>query len=131
MSAVSRLKKIVATLLLVSWLPATSWCFVERAGWAVADDDGSPVGESSQIAPCWNVSSSIYKFANHHREPTQMPREFGAPLSNPLGLDLVQNAIDCVEFGVAPPELSKRWHFSFRTALLPRAPSSFLTDSSR
>ena len=81
----NRLKTIVATLLLISWIPATSWCFVERAGWVTADDDGSPVGESSQIAPCWDVASSIYKVADNHHDGTPVPHEFGASLSDPLG----------------------------------------------
>jgi hypothetical protein len=120
---VNPLKTILATLLFACWIPATSWCYLERAGWIADTDDGTPVGESSQTAPCLNVAPAIYKPVHDQREPAPTPVCTRVPLSNPFELTPLQNLICCVEFGVSPPELCKSWQFSLRAASAPRAPS--------
>ena len=119
----SRLKTILATLLFACWIPATSWCYLERAAWIPDTDDGTPVGESSQTAPCWNVAPAVYKLVHDQRERAPMPVRMCMPLSGPFQITPPQNLICCVEFGVSPPELCKSWQFSFRAASVPRAPS--------
>jgi hypothetical protein len=119
----SRLKAILATLLFACWIPATSWSCLERAGWIPDTDDGTPVGESSQTAPSWNVAPAIYKLVHNQREPAPTPARILVPLSDPFELTPLRNLVCCAEFGVAPPELSKCWQFSFRAASAPRAPS--------
>ena len=119
----SRLKTTLAALLFACWIPATSWCYLERAGWIPDTDDGTPVGESSQAAPCWNAVPAIYKLVHGQRETAPTPVRMRVPLSNPFELTPLQNLICCVEFGVSPPELCKSWQFSFRAASAPRAPS--------
>ena len=51
----SQLKTILAALLFACWIPATSLCLLERAGWIACNDDGCPVGESSQRHPLGQV----------------------------------------------------------------------------
>ena len=96
---------------------------LERAGWVAADDDGSPVGESSQMAPCWNIASLPYKLAHIQEAVPPLPNDHGVPASKQWEINLFRSAIDGAELGVSPPEFCKRWQFSFRTAAPPRAPS--------
>jgi hypothetical protein len=119
----SRSKTILTTLLFACWIPATSWSCLERAGWIPDTDDGTPVGESSQTAPCWSVAPAIYKLVHDQRESAPRPVRMLVPLSDPFELTPLENLICCVEFGVSPPELCKSWQFSFRAASAPRAPS--------
>ncbi len=119
----NRLSKILGTLLLVSWISATSFCFLERAGLVSADDDGSPIGESSQTAPCWNVASAPDKVADSYSDIAPLPHLFDALFGEPLDYAVAQGATDGVGVGVAPPEYCKRWQFVFRAAAPPRAPS--------
>ncbi len=120
----SPLKTILATLIFACWIPATSWSCLERAGWISDIDDGTPVGESSQTGPCWNVAPAIHKLLHNQREPTPTPTRTLVLPNELFELAPLQNLIPCAEFGVAPPELGKCWQFFFRAASAPRAPSS-------
>lgn len=120
---VSRLKTILATLLLVWWIPTSSWCYLERAGLIPDSDDGTLVGESSQTAPCWNVAPEIYKLVHNQREPAPTSVRVSVSLSSLFEVTPLQNLTCCVKFGVSPPELCTSWQFSLRAASAPRAPS--------
>ena len=64
---VKKLKKAGGWLLLVIWLPATSLCLVERAGWMANDDccpssASKPVpAEPSSDPTCCTLASASYK----------------------------------------------------------------------
>lgn len=121
LSVVSRLRAIIAVLLVALWLPATSWCLLERAGWVTCNDDGRPVGESQESSACCVIASSTYKLDGSQR--TAVPLLVDAPVLL-VGLFESQSIQSgCVEFGVSPPEIFASWQFSSRAASAPRAPS--------
>jgi hypothetical protein len=124
---VDRLKILTGWLMLVIWLPATSLCLVERAGWLSADEccqksatDTSPANSTEKTA-CCALGSSSYK-ANENERLLSLPFDFLATLDFvPASSHLVEGY--CNAATQAPPDLSVTWQFSFRTALPPRAPS--------
>jgi hypothetical protein len=118
------LKRFQTTILIVLvalWVPATSWCLLERAGWAGPHDDGSAVGESPQSCVCCVLSSAPYKFDGNQRVAVSFSGNSPALLVSPVESQTDQSA--CAESGVSPPEICASWQFSFRAASAPRAPS--------
>ena len=113
-------------LLALLWLPATSFCLVERAGLleqkccseeATPAPPGLPEGDS----PCCSLASPTYK-AN----------EFDSQLIPALLLDSTPEVPQTTAAGPEPPlviealaapELLISWHFFCRAAGLARAPT--------
>jgi hypothetical protein len=121
-SFVDRLKTTMAALLLVLWIPATSLCLLEAAGW-ISDADGCAAGQSLESSPCCALASATYKIQENRQvaQPSyaveialvvELPKLISAPNHSALG-----------EIGVSPLELVKTWQFCSRAASTPRAPS--------
>ena len=120
----NRLKLVAATALLALWLPATSLCLMENAGW-LTKNDGCGDNQSSEMSPCCALASAAYKMDDNRSETAPAAPQF-VLLTNLAHLDQAwpQLFADVSECGVSPPELSTSWQFSSRAALAPRAPSS-------
>jgi hypothetical protein len=119
---VRRLKIIVASALLVMWMPATSFCLAENAG-VITKNGGCADCPSSQASPCCVLASAAYKLDDN-----------GSAVVPGLGhkIPLVRDTFDAhPEVGASlarkgfepPPELRSSWQFCIRAAANPRAPS--------
>ena len=118
-----RSRTIVTTCLLALWLPATSLCLMENAGW-LTKNNGCCESQSSETSPCCALAAASYKMDESKlaTAPAAQVCVLLIDLANPRS---VPQPFDRVaESGVSPPELSASWQFSFRAALAPRAPSS-------
>jgi hypothetical protein len=122
-SRVNRLKIIVATALLVIWIPATSLCLAENAG-LVADSDHCGDSPSSQTQPCCVLASAAYKLDDNSHVAVLSPDKLVSlfrdtvEVHRPLVVCLARNGCE------SPPELRSSWQFCIRAAANPRAPSS-------
>jgi hypothetical protein len=122
-SRVNRLKIIVATALLVIWIPATSLCLAENAG-LVADSDHCGDSPSSQTQPCCVLASAAYKLDDNSHVVVLSPDKLVSlfrdtvEVHRPLVVCLARNGCE------SPPELRSSWQFCIRAAANPRAPSS-------
>ena len=126
---VRRLKAIVGWVLLVVWLPATSLCLVERAGW-LADDECCPSAapkpspsKPSSDSACCTLASATYKAdedAQLHVTAPLVPwgSIFEEPVADSEPVPVAGHLDD-----LGPPELRPSWQFTFRAALPPRAPT--------
>jgi hypothetical protein len=129
LSAVRMLKTLTAALLVLLWLPATSLCLLESAGFIEKGDCCSKVsdrpapGKTGCDQPCGIVAAGQYLSQQDHfvlSAPVFETPNCCIPsvLENRslvgLGRDVPSTA---------PPELVTCRHFFFRTALAPRAPS--------
>jgi len=123
------LKTLTAALLVLVWLPATSLCLMESAGFikkgdCCSKDSDRPVsGKTGCDKPCGVLASGGYLFQQDHfvlSAPVSVAPDFCIPttleIQPPAGIGRDAPA-------TAPPELIGCRHFSFRTALPPRAPS--------
>ena len=124
-----KLKKAVGWLLLVIWLPATSLCLVERAGW-LANDDCCPSsaskpapGKSSGDSTCCTLASASYKADDYSHLHITAPLFIGVLIFEAFAGDSEAGQVDCNSDDVGPPTLRTTWQFTSRTALPPRAPS--------
>jgi hypothetical protein len=121
-SRVNRLKLIVATALLVIWIPATSLCLAENAG-VVANSDHCGGCPSSQASPCCVLASAAYKLDDNGSVVMPWPGNSVWLVRNtidvhpPLLICLARNGCE------SPPELRSSWQFCIRAAANPRAPS--------
>jgi len=121
---------MITIALVVFWLPATSHALLEQAGWIhleeTSTDDGSGSDHDHDAADGVCIAGS-----NHIHVPH--PQLSGSPLPLEYG-DCSLRLAALIETllvapagpdppGVAPPELSHTWQFSFRASLPPRAPS--------
>jgi hypothetical protein len=120
---VDRLKTTIAALLLGLWLPATSFCLLENAGW-IAKSDGCPDDQSSESSPCCALASATYEMHEGAAMVVPSPASVVAWLPDLPTLILPPAQAAIAESGVSPPELAQSWQFSFRAALKPRAPSA-------
>ncbi|MEO6035885.1 MAG: hypothetical protein ABIQ35_11565 [Verrucomicrobiota bacterium] len=126
-----QLQKILTIVLLVAWLPTSSHALLEYAGLIHGHlfdhDSAAPVphdhdSESHEAADGKFASSST-------RVGISRPDFMAMPvLICAQGLDwfsqcYVAATSSLAPSGTAPPQLSHRWQFSFRTALPARAPS--------
>src|SRR5882724_8841347 len=122
-SRVNRLKLIVATALLVIWIPATSLCLAENAG-LVANGDHCGGCPSSQASPCCALASAAYKLDDNGSVVMPSPGDSVSlfrdtvEVHRPLVVCLAGNGCE------SPPELRSSWQFCARAAANPRAPSS-------
>ena len=121
-SIVDRLKTTMAALLVVLWIPTTSLCLLEAAGW-VSDADGCATSQSSGSSPCCALASASYKAQENQQLAVPFCLLAIAFLVDVLKLIPARNNSSIGEVGVSPPELSQSWQFSVRAALEPRAPS--------
>jgi hypothetical protein len=122
------LHKVATVVMLVVWLPATSLCLLERAGWLPNDDccpSSAPPSQSTPKgdSPCCTLASATYK-VNDERPVLAVPvLLLLAPLLPALKEPLVLPQNRTGFLTVAPPDLAVKWQFFFRTASPPRAPS--------
>ena len=120
---VSLLKIVVASALLVIWIPATSVCLAENAG-LVVDSDHCGDCPSSQASPCCVLASAAYKLDDNGSVVMPSPGDSVSPFRDtvevhrPLVVCLAGNGCE------SPPELRSSWQFCVRAAANPRAPSS-------
>jgi hypothetical protein len=117
--AMTRLKIIVASALLVLWLPATSFCLAENVGLIPTGrccDERTPADAS----PCCVVASAAYKLDDN--SSLILPyscHALGCLTINGAPLERISFALN----GDSPPEIRSSWQFSSRAAASPRAPS--------
>jgi hypothetical protein len=121
-------KTLATALLLVCWLPATSHALLEQAGWIhTAHEDA----EDHSTDNDHDAADGICHVAPTKVQPPQ-PEIHGGPLLVSASLSLTHDTLFNASLsmasgpdppGVAPPELSHIWQFSFRASLPPRAPS--------
>jgi hypothetical protein len=126
---VQRIKAVVALVLAFVWLPAASCCLIDASGLFAKQDccseerprSASGPGDCDQ--PCGALASASY-FPQQSQLLVFVP--VGVPIFDGTGaLKPVRPAVRVSrDFpATAPPELAGHWQFSFRTALLSRAPS--------
>ena len=129
---VTRLRSIVCLLLIAVWLPASSHTLLEFAGviherHANHDADSSGSHEhdtANHEAADGKCAVSSTQINIPVRDMLALPLLFCArALSDAAELHSEPEASGLAPPGVAPPQLSHRWQFSFRTALPARAPS--------
>ena len=120
---------VMAMMMLALWLPATSLCLVERAGWISNDNccpSSSEEPQSSQPSgdsACCALASGSYKLGDQQGLTTNPPVGTAVILTRLAELASLPHASPAIARKPIPPELSVTWQFSFRTALPPRAPA--------
>ena len=126
---VRRLKTMVGWVLLLVWLPATSLCLIERAGW-LADDECCPSAapKTTPSKPCSDSVCCTLASATYKADEDQQPHVAAPLVAWVPGIeDLIVDPDPVPVAGhlgdLGPPELRTTWQFTFRTALPPRAPS--------
>ena len=128
----SRLRFIIAPLLVALWLPATSHALLEHLELIhqVHADNGSGSGSSHEDDSDNHDAADGLCLVPYAKAPVPQPLFVSLPLC--LMVPILPDGHECIgQFsrtgpsppGTAPPQLSQRWQFSFRTALLARAPS--------
>jgi hypothetical protein len=122
------LKTLVASVLLALWVPATSFCLIERVGWLSGDDCCSsssrnvPMNQPSGDTPCCALASANYK------PDDDRPVAPAAPSTASLVLFMPTESVEASDRPrpaslSPPPELPTAWQFTCRAAAPPRAPS--------
>jgi hypothetical protein len=126
---VNLLKRVVALVLLAAWLPATSLCLIERAGWLSSDDccpsntqNGSDQKPSHETT-CCALASATYKADDDQNVNVAAPIAVLVADWNSLSVVESFGWSACPSLSISPPELPASWQFALRTALPPRAPS--------
>ena len=127
-ATVDRLRKTVALLLLALWVPVTAHCKLETLSGldflaCVEHQDSVPHQDSDcKEDVCASVESGNYRVEDNP-PLILLPLAIVAPVDiDWLADDPWPEPIISAETH-APPELSRLWQFSCRTALPPRAPS--------
>jgi len=124
-------KTSVTVLLLALWLPAASHALLEQGGWihtahAEAHDDSDADNDNTHDA-----ADGLCRVASTNVQVPQPELSCGLGLAS-VDFSLALAALFEAELalpngpdppGVAPPELSHTWQFSFRASLPARAPS--------
>jgi hypothetical protein len=132
MSTVTLLRSVVSLLLVASWLPASAHPLLQYAGLiheCHADHDTDSSGSHEHDSDNHEAADGKCALSATHIS-VPVPDAAASPL--PLCL-LGLRWVSELHFepqpsglpppGTAPPQLSHRWQFSFRTALPARAPS--------
>jgi hypothetical protein len=128
LTAVSRLTKFVALVVLVLWGLAAMHCQLETLP-GLDFLKSCCLGESAASSPndCGSEGCCAVEDGNYRSEEqtASAPQPFFvlALLSPAIEVPLPELRADSVITYPSPPELSKVWQFSHRTALPPRAPS--------
>jgi hypothetical protein len=123
---VNRLKKIMALLLLVLWMPITSHCLLESAGLMpeifCCENDCSPI-EKDSTDECATLETAVYKTTDG--DAVLVVPDFQAVLMVVLlPAETVSLPLPASGFlTVAPPPLPVTWQFLQRAALPVRPPS--------
>lgn len=126
--AMQRIKRMIAMLLALVWLPAVSCCLIDTSGLLDQKDCCSKKHTHTAASgdcdkPCGLLASATY-----------LSQQDQVVVVASIDLLLFEVASSLIKlhrqdgFGrelpaTAPPELAGNWQFSFRTALSPRAPS--------
>jgi hypothetical protein len=116
-------------MLLALWMPATSLCLIERAGWFANDDccpssskdapDGKPAPEKN----CCALASATYKANDDQTLTVSAPLLAFLILPDLIALVEASDAFQSLPVTHSPTDLSVSWQFSSRAAAPPRAPS--------
>ena len=123
------LKTVVGWMLLLVWLPATSLCLVERAGWLANDDccpssaPKSPPGKTSNDTTCCALASASYKADDYSHLHITAPLFIGVLIFEAFTAEAERGETIRKADDLGLPTLLKTWQFTSRTALPPRAPS--------
>ena len=125
------LKIVVASALLVIWIPATSLCLAENAG-LVADNDHCSDYPSSQTSPCCALASAAYKLDDNGSVTVPCPGNSVSLFRDTVDVHplllicLARNGYE------SPSEVRSSWQFCIRAAANPRAPyfASYLNPRS-
>lgn len=127
LACVQWLETMIVWVLLAFWLPASSHALLEHSGIVNADGAGH---HSSGKSLNHDAADGVCRVElNDHAPPAP---EFVLPLPLAAGFLPLLHASDQQGReilspdpppGTAPPQLPRRWQFTFRTALLARAPS--------
>jgi hypothetical protein len=128
---VKLLRSIVAVLLAAVWLPASSHSLLEHfelIHQVHADHDQDSDGSHEHDADNHEAADGKCALSSTHvsvplPDASTMPMfcALGSDWASELHVELRPSGLPPP--GVAPPQLSHRWQFSFRTALPARAPS--------
>jgi len=129
---VTLLRSIASLLLVAVWLPASSHALLEHfelIHQVHADHDTDSSGSHEHDADNHEAADGKCALASTHVS-VPMPDTVASPsLFCLLGFDsasefhVERQSSGLAPPGTAPPQLSHRWQFSFRTALPARAPS--------
>lgn len=131
-AGVKQVRVIVTLLLVTFWVPVSSHVFLESAGLIHqrhADHDDDSTGSHEHTTDGHDAADGHCTLSSTHVS-VPVPHAVATPVLNYL-LDLGWTSELHVDLqpsglappGTAPPQLSHRWQFFFRTALPPRAPS--------
>jgi len=119
---VTRLFQIVGIILLVLWAPITTHCYLEKVpGLEFLKCDGDTPQKDCSEDSCSVIEKASYKIANPHTEVPAPPVSLGFDMAF---VDRVPVQPSQALIPIPGPEdIPQGWQFSFRTALLPRAPT--------
>lgn len=132
LSPVPGFQRIIAALLVAFWLPASSHSLLEYAGVIHerhANHDADSSGSHEHDADKHEAADGKCVFSSTHVNVPAPDAAANPALNCSIGLDWSSELkAECHPSGLAPPgtappQLSHRWQFSFRTALPARAPS--------
>jgi hypothetical protein len=128
---VKRLRAIITVLLVAVWLPASSHALLEYFDLihqVHADHDADSTGSHEHDSDNHEAADGHCLLSSTHVS-VPLPDALAVPVfvcpldfwSSELHVELQPSGL--APPGTAPPQLSHRWQFSFRTALPARAPS--------
>ena len=126
---VKKFRSFTALLLLALWMPATSHCLLEDAGWIHHSDCCDPGDGADEHGHDGADGICQVEQGGFHLPKFQwvLAKTFPDFLCHQLSLTglLHPETIppDILRRAPPPPALDAAWQFSFRTALPPRAPS--------
>lgn len=115
-----QLKVLLAGVLLVMWLPATSFCLAENAG-LITTSGCCDESSATDTPTCCALASATYKVDDNNLSilpGLECSLVFVAPGFNPPQ-DASSEGCSCE----SPPEVRSSWQFYIRAAAPPRAPS--------
>jgi len=125
MTHVKSLKTVITLLLLALWPLVVMHCKLETMPGLeflrCASD--TPTSSDCEGDGCLTVESATYKAPDHENVTPQPVFQALALSALPEGENRSCDPDLPVLVSSVPPELPKVWQFSFRTALLPRAPT--------
>ena len=122
--AVKWIYKVAALVMLVAWLPATSLCLIEQAGWLTNDNCCPSSHSDSQSvpndeSPCCSLAAGNFKSS----EQTVFVSPAFSVVPVLAAPELVSVPLSPIFRSQTPVYLTASWQFLLRTVALPRAPS--------
>ena len=122
------LRTITVLALVALWLPVSVHCQLEQLpgleflSCCDHEDTTAPhPDDDCEGDGCAVVESGLYK--TEERQNSLTAPNFPPVQSSSVRMTSAPAAVLALVHGTSPPELSRIWQFSFRTALPPRAPS--------